>query len=240
MEKRWVIFDIDGVLIDVSESFDMAVKKTVEYFSSTDFDLSIECIRDLRKKGLFSDDFELTETLLRGSKKFYSSKKLVDKFKKKRDINWVREKWPNSADQNKIIRVFNSYYLGSLYEESLFDYEGLWKEEKRIVDLKLLKDAKNKFKIGVITGRNRLELRLAEDIIGFEFEEYVTRDDYLKPDPKALEYLIDTGNGFYLGDTSTDKRLVQNYNTRFDGKICFVRINENSRGVNDFLKTILG
>ncbi|PTD94774.1 hypothetical protein C9439_00765, partial [archaeon SCG-AAA382B04] len=65
--RSWIVFDIDGVLIDVSPSFDRAVKATVEkllrkYGKQTK--IKKKTIRKLRRKGAFGDDFKLTEALI--------------------------------------------------------------------------------------------------------------------------------------------------------------------------------
>ena len=53
---KWIIFDVDGVLIDVSESYDLATKFTVEYFLKElgrEKVIDVEIIRKLRRKGEF-------------------------------------------------------------------------------------------------------------------------------------------------------------------------------------------
>lgn len=237
---RWLIFDIDGVLIDVTQSFDKTVKKTFEFlWDGSDLEVSLEFIRELRKKGVFGDDFKVTETIIRGAEEFDSAEKILDNFREDKDIGWVREEWGEDVDEDELIQVFNSFYLGDRYEKSLFDINGLWNEERSIIELELLERAGSFFRIGVVTGRDRIELRLAEKIIGYEFDRYVTRDDYLKPDPKALEALVGAGDGFFVGDAPSDRQLVRNYNEKYDGDFKFIEISEDFRTVNGFLKNIL-
>ncbi len=237
---RWLVFDIDGVLIDVTQSFDKTVKKTFELLSDeSDFEVSLKLIRELRKKGVFGDDFKLTEAIIRGSREFDSAEKILDNFNENRGIRWVRNEWGEDVDEDELIKVFNSFYLGNKYDKRLFDFEGFWKEERPIIDIDLLEKADDHFWIGTVTGRDRSELRLAEDILGYEFEEYVTRDDHPKPDPKALEVLVGNGKGLLVGDALSDRRLVDNYNSRYRGDFRFVEIGEDVKTVNEFLKKLL-
>ncbi|MBS3816754.1 MAG: hydrolase [Candidatus Thermoplasmatota archaeon] len=236
----WIVFDIDGVLIDVSQSFDDAVRKTVNFLlNDRENELSLNDIRKLREKGVFGDDFKLTESLIIGLKKFDSLGELVENFQDGKGIGWVRREWDAEVEESKLVRTFNSFYLGKKYEKNRFDLEGLWRKEKPIVRLELLRRAEEKFKIGVVTGRDRLELDLAEDIIGYEFDEYVTRDTFLKPDPRALKELVGEENGVYVGDTSSDQLLVDNYNSRYEGNFEFIKIGLDVDTVNDLLDKLL-
>lgn len=238
---RWLVLDIDGVLIDVTQSFDKTVKRTFEFLSDkSDFDISLEFIRKLRKKGVFGDDFKLTEAIIRGSREFQSAEIILENLSEDKDIEWIRNKWDANIEEDKLIKVFNSFYLGDIYEENQFDFEGFWKEEKSIIDLELMERAGDQFRIGAVTGRDKLELRLAEEILGYEFKEYVTRDDYLKPNPKTLEVLVGEGNGFFVGDTSSDRKLVNNYNSQYGGNFRFIEIGKDVKTVNEFLKNLLG
>ncbi|MFW5945387.1 MAG: HAD family hydrolase [Candidatus Natronoplasma sp.] len=238
---RWLVFDIDGVLIDVTQSFDKTVKRTFEFLSDeSGFEISLEFIRELRKKGIFGDDFKLTEAIIRGSKEFDSAEKMMYNLRENRDIRWVRNEWSEDVNEGELIKVFNSFYLGYKYDKRLFDFEGFWKEERSIIDIKLLERADDLFRVGAVTGRDRSELRLAEDILGYEFEEYITREDYLKPDPKALEALVGTENGFLVGDTLSDREVVHNYNSQYGSNFRFVEIGKDVKTVNEFLKKSLG
>ncbi len=236
----WLVFDIDGVLIDVSQSFDHTVKDTVTYLlNDQGLEISLKDIRKLRKKGVFGDDFKLTETLVAGLSIFDSSEEVLENFLEEGDIQWVRKEWSDGIDKSKLIKVFNSFYLGQRYEEGIFNFEGYWKKEKSIVRPKMLKKAEKNFEIGVVTGRNRLELNLAQDIIGYKFDNHITREIFLKPDPRALNELVGMANGVYVGDTICDQELVENYNSTYEGDFNFVKIDGEINTVNTFLEKIL-
>jgi HAD superfamily hydrolase (TIGR01548 family) len=58
-----LIFDMDGVLVDVRSSYMTAIKKTVENISGTA--VSDKDIQDLKDKGGFNNDWVVTDELLR-------------------------------------------------------------------------------------------------------------------------------------------------------------------------------
>ncbi|NJE25183.1 hydrolase [Thermococcus sp. MV5] len=239
---KWIIFDVDGVLIDITESYDLATKLTVEYFLKKlgkNIEVDLRLIRALRKKGAFGDDFKVSEALISGALNGKLSE-FVESFPEGEGIKWVREKFGITVKSEEIERVFNTFYLGEYYEESAFQFDGLWKKEKPIVESELLKRASEKFKLGVITGRNKLELKLAEELIGFHFENAITRELYVKPNPKALWHLVKGERGVYIGDTVNDGLLVENYKKAYGKEFGFVMIGRDAEDVNEAIEELLG
>ncbi|WP_367884511.1 hypothetical protein [Thermococcus sp. JCM 11816] len=118
-------------------------------------------------------------------------------------VEYFRRNFPLGIDPGHVERVFNTFYMGELYEDRLFDFEGLWRLEKPLVDVELLREAGGRGSSwGVVTGgRNRLEMELAERIIGFRFPKVVTRESGLKPDPPELLRCL-VGGGEEGGFTS--------------------------------------
>jgi histidinol-phosphate aminotransferase len=55
-------FDMDGVLIDTSESYDLCILETIKYFSKKTIDVTQ--VIQLREQGGFNNDWELTQKLL--------------------------------------------------------------------------------------------------------------------------------------------------------------------------------
>lgn len=228
----WIVFDVDGVLIDTSESYDMATKLTVEYFLShlgIKKEVSLEIIRDMRKKGVFSDDFELSEALIL---MYLSGEDLP----KGEGVEYLRQKLGIVLDRKDIERVFNTFYLGEIYPNSIFKFEGLWRKEKRIVDIELLKKAKETYKLGIVTGRDSLEMKLAEEIIRFKFDKVVTRDMFEKPDPRALYEVTQGEEAIYIGDSKVDEELVERYRRTFKGNVTYLMVGRDVNDVNEALK----
>lgn len=237
---EWIVFDVDGVLIDVTESFDQSVKLTVEYFLKKFGrfrEVDTELIRRLRIKGSFGNDFKLSEALI----DFYlngDAEKCVNDFSEGKGIEWVRKNYNNKIDRDLLIDVFNTFYLGEECNKRIFPFDGLWKKEKRIVDINLIKEVEKFYKIGIITGRNRKEMALAERILGREFENKITREYGAKPDPSLLYLLTKNENGIYIGDTINDKMLVQNYNKTYHKNFGFYIVDSDTN-VNKIIEKFL-
>ena len=231
----WLIFDVDGVLIDVSESYDLATKLTVEYFLKKlgkNIEVELGWIRDLRRKGAFGDDFKVSEALIIGALT-EDILQFVEDFPSGEGIEWVRSRFGVVVNPKSIEKVFNTFYLGEYYKDRLFEFDGLWKKEKPIVKRELLEKANERFKLGVVTGRSALELELAEKILGFHFENAVTRELYVKPDPKALWHLTKGEEGIYIGDTINDELLVENYKKEYKKDFDFLMVRRDVKDVNE-------
>ncbi|WP_297516333.1 hydrolase [Thermococcus sp.] len=236
----WVVFDVDGTLIDVGESYDLAVKLTVEYFLrafGVERKVELEWIRKLRSKGSFGDDFKVSEALILFSLAG-DVETLVEEFPAGEGIEWVRERFGVGMHRGSIERVFNTFYLGEAYPGRLFDFPGLWRREKPLIEAELLRKLSEEFKVGVVTGRSELELRLAEKILGFRFERAVTRELGLKPNPDLLWELVNGERGVYVGDTLNDELFVENYRRKY-GDFDFVMVGRDVEDVSEFVENLL-
>ena len=80
--KPTIVFDVDGVLIDASKSYRVAVQKTFNQLSGKE--VTAEELSATKKLGGFNNDWDLTEYLLK--------------------------KYGYEVDKDKIINIFNSYY----------------------------------------------------------------------------------------------------------------------------------
>ncbi|MFW6421515.1 MAG: hydrolase [Candidatus Bipolaricaulota bacterium] len=216
-EVYWVVLDVDGVLIDVRRSYDLAVMKTVEHFAEDRGSLAgltLDSIRKLRRRGLFGNDFQVSEALI-ASLSDGPPEDFVSSFPSDRGIQWVRKRYPCPTSPEEVRHFFNTVYLGRKYSERLFDCRGLWREEEVLVETDLLHRLDQRGPLGVITGRSELELSLAEDLLGFEFNHAVTREWKVKPDPACLRVLVGPPElepfGVYIGDTLNDQKLVENF-----------------------------
>jgi len=86
-----LIFDIDGVLVDVSKSYRVAIKKTAEYF--TEARISFEEIQKYKDKGGLNNDWDLTESIIKDNGKSIDKKKIIKKFQSYYDSLIKNEKW---------------------------------------------------------------------------------------------------------------------------------------------------
>lgn len=76
--RKIVVFDIDGVLVDTSNSYRMAIKSTFEYFSNES--VSFEEIQEAKNLGGLNNDWDLTEYLLRAHGLNTPKDKIIEKF----------------------------------------------------------------------------------------------------------------------------------------------------------------
>ncbi|MCX7794954.1 MAG: hypothetical protein N2380_00305 [bacterium] len=99
-------------------------------------------------------------------------------------------------DKNLVVRIFQEIYAGSGYMKRLYGSdpilgteEGLWRNEKVILDKSLL--LKDMF-YGIYTGRTATETELALEILKIEIppEAIITMNSSIvKPDPRGLEII---------------------------------------------------
>lgn len=83
-----LLFDMDGVLVDVSQSYRLAIQKTAEYFLNQPVDLAL--IQDYKKKGGLNNDWDLTEAILKDA--------------------------GMDLDKDQIIHQFQMFYLGNNFD----------------------------------------------------------------------------------------------------------------------------
>jgi HAD superfamily phosphatase len=64
MSDRVLVFDMDGVLVDVTESYREAIQQTVEYFAGRR--VTCELIQDYKNQGGWNNDWDLSHHLVQG------------------------------------------------------------------------------------------------------------------------------------------------------------------------------
>ncbi len=78
MPPEAVLFDMDGVLVDVDMSYRMAIKKTAELFVKEE--ITFEEIQKYKDKGGFNDDWDLTEAIILSRKKKITKIGIINMF----------------------------------------------------------------------------------------------------------------------------------------------------------------
>jgi HAD superfamily phosphatase len=63
VDRGLLVFDMDGVLVDVSESYRETIIRTIEHFTGRT--VSHDFIQQLKNQGGFNDDWTLTHTVIR-------------------------------------------------------------------------------------------------------------------------------------------------------------------------------
>ncbi|MBI3034279.1 histidinol-phosphate transaminase [Candidatus Woesearchaeota archaeon] len=114
LRKKAVLFDMDGVLVDVSESYRLAIRNTAEFFTGQD--ISPDEIQKLKNKGGYNNDWDITAALI-ASKGYKASKnEIIRKFQqlylgknKKKGLN-SNERW--IAPPEILSALYREYSLG--------------------------------------------------------------------------------------------------------------------------------
>ena len=233
-----VILDIDGVLVDVADSYRRAIVESIEhvYGESIERD-QIQLFKDA---GGFNNDWELTDAaalyiLARREKPALSIETytgliaasgggitaaetaIADELDPA-----AREQVLSEWDRDRLRDVFQQLYLGSdLYRELEGDEPDLQTEgfihDEPVILTPETRAALEAWPIGIITGRPAAEADIALDRVGLDIpdERRFTMDDWEagKPDPHALLTLaerLDADRSVFVGDTLDDIRTVVN------------------------------
>lgn len=240
-----VVFDVDGVLIDVRGSYRRVVGEVAAFAVERLYGLrpseplvSDEDVGAFKRAGGFNDDWDLAYALtalslarLRGRLGTASLADLVAR-SGGRGLDWLHEVVgaEDRPDYATIHRIFDELYWGAdLLRERLGltpqyapGAPGLLRTERPLLPPGALDElaARGIAKLGLLTGRVRVEMAMALEILGFRdpatvpFRAIVTAEDGRKPDPSTLARIIESLRpraGLYVGDTADDLALVQRY-----------------------------
>jgi HAD superfamily hydrolase (TIGR01548 family) len=238
MQVDAVVLDIDGVLVDVADSYRRAIVESVERLYGETIDRS--AIQPFKDAGGFNNDWDLTAAaalyvLASGEGLDLSIEAFTDRIAEEgggldaaetvvrnaltpTECEDVFDAW----DPEQLRDVFQMLYLGAdLYRE----IEG---REPRIAQPGFIHDepvllseetraALGRWPLGVITGRPAAEADIALERAGLSLPDdcRFTMDDWEagKPDPHALIELadrLDAERPVFVGDTLDDIRTVNN------------------------------
>jgi HAD superfamily hydrolase (TIGR01548 family) len=234
-----VVLDVDGVLVDVADSYRRAIVESVERVY--DETIARADIQQFKDAGGFNNDWELTyaaalsilarrEGMDRSVSQFTdaiqgmgggldAARAIVSEELTPADRERVFAEW----DTDRLRDVFQQLYLGSdLYRdieggEPNLDTPGFIHDEPVIVDPETIDALQERFHVGVLTGRPAAEADIALERVGLDVpdDHRFTMDDWVagKPDPAALVTLaerFDAANIAFVGDTLDDIRTAVN------------------------------
>ncbi|WP_435362833.1 TIGR01548 family HAD-type hydrolase [Haloarchaeobius sp. DYHT-AS-18] len=241
MEADTVVLDIDGVLVDVADSYRRAIVESVERV----YDQTIrkEDIQSFKDAGGFNNDWELTYAaalyvlaLREGCS--LSLDEFTDEIREHgggldsaelamgaevgaNAFERIKEQW----DPERLRDVFQQLYLGSdLYRtlegsEPDIDCEGFIHDEPIIIEPETIEVLQANFDVGVVTGRPSAEADIALSRVGLDIpdEHRFTMDDWEegKPHPHALMTLaerFDSEDVVFVGDTIDDVTTARRAN----------------------------
>jgi len=230
-----IILDIDGVLVDVSESYRRAIADTIESLSGEEF--SPELIQLLKNAGGFNDDWELTDagilcTLAKRhgySGDFISLIQKIDDngggllTTKKIIFEAIGSAAEDEWDPQAVRTMFQSLYLGRekflecFQHEPIVDVPGYYLSEENIISEHMVDQFLNQFNVGILTGRPLFEAHMALKNIGINISSThivaMENSPLKKPHPDGLLTLAEELNSsslVFVGDTLDDIKTVMN------------------------------
>ncbi|WP_436346010.1 TIGR01548 family HAD-type hydrolase [Natronorubrum sp. FCH18a] len=219
MNADAVVLDIDGVLVDVEDSYRRAILESIEHV----YDRTIRKadIQRFKDAGGFNNDWELTYAaalyVLATSENYGKS---IDEFTDEiatrgggleaaetaiRDELGARatQRVTNRWDRERLRDVFQQLYLGAdLYRgleggEPDIESRGFIHDEPILLADETRESLLQGYDVGVVTGRPEAEAEIALERVGLEgeipLEHRFTMDDWEegKPHPRALTTLAD-------------------------------------------------
>jgi HAD superfamily hydrolase (TIGR01548 family) len=234
-----VVLDVDGVLVDVADSYRRAVVESVDHvYGDT---LPKAGIQQFKDAGGFNNDWDVTDAvalylLACREGMDYSVAQFADAvagmgggLSAARTVVGeeltpaARERVLARWDRDRLRDVFQQLYLGSdLYRdleggEPVLDVPGYIHDEPVLVETGTVEALTRRFDVGVLTGRPAAEADIALERAGLETpaEFRFTMDDWAggKPDPGALVTLakrFEADAVAVAGDTLDDVRTAVN------------------------------
>jgi len=247
MSTQAVVLDIDGVLVDVADSYRQAVVKSVErVYGET---LKRAAIQAFKDAGGFNNDWLVTDAvalyvLATQAGYDYDIETFTDRIAAAGGgLDGVEAtlaaELPNATfetiidewDPEQLRAVFQALYLGAdLYrelegDEPPFETEGFIHDEPVIVDPETVETLTESYDVGVVTGRPAAEATIALDRVGLDVpdEHRFTMDNWEqgKPHPYALLTLAErfaAVSVVFVGDTLDDVKTAVNADREDDDR----------------------
>ena len=200
--QGFLLFDIDGVIRDVTKSYRSAIKETVHQFGK--WRPKTEDIDNLKLKGIWNNDWDLSHELIKNTQQ-------------------VKDGLIDLPSREEIIKVFNNFYFGCDPNNCKSNWTGFINNENLLVDIQFFdKLTEKNISYGFVSGAERPSAKfILESRLGLNNPSLIAMEDAPeKPDPKGLISLAKKlvneplGQGIppigYLGDTIADALTVKN------------------------------
>lgn len=193
-----VIFDIDGVIRDVTHSYRRAIADTVEQFTNSAYRPTMNDIDQLKGEGIWNNDWKASEELI--YRYFEQQGQTREQIK---------------LDYSEIIHFFQSRYRGKHPE----DFDGYITTEPILASKSYLEQlSQNQIDWGFFSGATRGSAEyILKKRIGLDNPVLIAMEDAPgKPDPTGLFATIQQLEGdlekstpvIYVGDTVADMLTV--------------------------------
>ena len=244
------IFDVDGVLIDHSNSFIPSIVLAVKTILNDDT-FNQEHVFEIKSFKNFNNDWD---TAIAGYcwRKFHSSENLSDYLEKVNELGSGIIGVRNTSNEltseleEHLIRLVKESYGGTTACKKLYGFypttilkKGFWNNETPMVSYNKIKPFLQK--LAIFTGRNKEEMELGFEILKWRIDDKMLAVSDLpelnKPNPKKLIPLIENlncKNPLFVGDTEDDSQLVLNYvkNTGKPLDFCLIESNLSVKNYN--------
>ena len=238
MQVDALVLDIDGVVVDVADSYRKAIRESIDrvYGETIDRD-AIQAFKDAggfnndwaltdaaalfvlaRRAGLGLDVEAFTDRIAAGGGGVEAARRVVETAD-----GVATERVFEAWDPERLRAVFQALYLGeTLYREleggdPPVATAGYIHDEPTLVEPATIETLTERFDIGVLTGRPAAEATIALERVGLDVPQphRFTMDDWEegKPHPRALVALaerFDADRVAFAGDTLDDIRTARN------------------------------
>jgi len=239
MRVEAVVLDIDGVLVDVADSYRRAIVDSIDHVCGRT--ITHEDVQYFKNAGGFNNDWELTyagalyvlsrrEGLRMTVEEFTdgietrgggldAARSIVGETLPMVPQARVKDKW----DTDALHDTFQALYLGSDRYRELeggeppIETAGYIKDEPVLISPATVEALTERYAVGVVTGRPAAEAEIALSRVGLDVpvDLRFTMDDATagKPDPEALVELagrLDAGSVAFAGDTLDDVLTARN------------------------------
>ena len=205
--KGILLFDIDGVIRDVSQSYRLALQETVYHYCN--WKPPFAKIDELKSEGIWNNDWDASQEIIRR----YINKKNLSISQPKR---------------KELVQVFSDFYFGGDPNTASEQWKGFIKDEPLLINDDFFSElTANKIAWGFVSGAEKPSAKfLLETRLSLKNPLLIAMGDAPeKPNPKGLLTLASKllGNSFgeenppiaYLGDTVADVLTIQKAREEF-------------------------
>ena len=201
-----VLFDIDGVIRDVSNSYRLAIQETVSFFCG--WKPSIQDFDSIKNEGFWNNDWDL-------------SLEMITRHAQSNNLSLT------PPHKKKLIERFNDFYFGGNPNDAPGQWSGFIKNETLLVKKNLFDElTQRKIGWGFVSGAELPSAKFVlEQRLGVSAAPLIAMGDAPdKPDPTGFISLssklsqkplgIDNFPIAYIGDTIADVKTVMNARIR--------------------------
>ncbi|WP_333785106.1 HAD-IA family hydrolase [Thermocrinis sp.] len=191
--RKGLIFDVDGVIIDVSLSYHYAIKNTAEKFIGISLD--IEKVREIKFKNGINNDYLATLEVIKTFNKYASLEEIIKEFNKEYEKLKNLERLILSREFFRKLKQYNiplGILTGRPKEDlkSAFDRFGLWEFFDFVVDDDTIEDPNlrkpNPYALHFCIEGMRLDSAI---YIGDSLADYQMVENYKKIYKKPVDYI---------------------------------------------------